>query len=53
MTDGETLEEMREQTGGAGGDGAEREGPIPLEIQGWNHRYGSFGPPPPTVPKLG
>ena len=24
-----------------------------VRIQGWNHRYGSFGPPPPTVPKLG
>ena len=31
LTDGETLEEMREQTGGAGGDGAEREGPIPSQ----------------------
>jgi hypothetical protein len=33
LTDGETLEEMREQTGGAGGDEAAREEPMPLEVQ--------------------
>jgi hypothetical protein len=33
LDDGETLEEVREQTGGAGGDKAAREEPMPLEVQ--------------------